>query len=273
MANKFLTLAGLKAATNKTSPKGFSQTIISLDPLEKALKVYEQIDEKKYGERRDALDLVTKAAADMKKSKFVKDDKDVLKYLDDVLKAAAAEQRKIEADLLKYGMQKVKKLSVFLLGWKEQGEPMENRQVQIVFDCPSKPEVTLKGRVSKGALHFTNVDLPPDGSLYIKAFPGQGADDEAAGRLTSYNISKKQHVRFLAKQAYKEEKYKATNAKEAIKKSGVTGKAGVSFTIKGVGFDLGSEVNIREKEDTDSNSEEKEYQITKPRGRLDIELK
>jgi hypothetical protein len=273
MANKYLTLAGLKAATNKTSKSGFSQTIISFDPLEKALKVYEQIEENNFKERRDALDGVMKAAADMKKSKFAKDDKDVLKYLDDVLKAAAAEQRKIEADLVKYGMQKVKKLSVFLLGWKEQGEPMENRQVQIVFDCPSKPEVMFKGRVSRGALHFTNVDLPPDGALYIKAFQSQGADDEAAGRLTSYNISKKQHVRFLAKQAFKEDKYKAATAKEAIKKSGVTGKAGVSFTIKGVGFDLGSEVNIREKEDKDSKSDEKEYQITVPRGRLDIEMK
>ena len=53
MANKFLTLAGLKDATNTTSKKGGVTTILQFDGLEKALKSYESVEEHETNELRE----------------------------------------------------------------------------------------------------------------------------------------------------------------------------------------------------------------------------
>jgi hypothetical protein len=272
MADKFLTLAGLKDASSTKSPKGGVSTIIQFDALEKALKSYEAIEEHEMNERRDALDEVIKRANEAIKSKTAKSaDRDLQKYLDNVLKAATTERKKIESDLTKFGMQKVKRLDIFMYGWKEKEKPMENRQVHIEFESKPKPKILLKGVISKGVMQFNDLELPPSGSIHVKAFSNQGAKDQAEG-TKPYDLPKKDVVRFEIIQNSKEEKEKATSEEEAVKKLGVTGKAGVDFEIKGVKVNLGSEVTHEGTEKKNAKTKEREFTVTLPGEALAIKM-
>jgi hypothetical protein len=272
MANKFLTLAGLKAATNKKSPKGGVITVLQFDSLETALKSYESIEEHEMNERRDGLDQVIAATNEARKSKFAKSaEPEVMKYLDAVLKAATSERKKIESELVKFGMQKVKRLDVFLYGWKEKDKPMVNRQVHVEFESKPKPRIVLKGVVSKGVMQFNDLELPPSGAIHVIAFPNQGAKDQADG-TKPYDLKNKELVRFEVIQNSKEQKEKASSQEEAVKKLGVTGKAGVDFEIKGVNVNLGSEVTHEGSEKKNAKTKETEWTVTLPGESLAIKM-
>jgi hypothetical protein len=256
MANKLLTLAGLKATVAKTDSSDLVDS-----PLGKALKLYEFFSEDKMNERRDALDQVIDAMPAAKKQ-AASYDRVVLKYLDDVLKAATTERKKIDLNLEKFGMRKVN-VQVLMTDWK--GEPMHNRQVFVVFKSPGNPEITLKQEVKGGIMDFKNVELAPSGSIFVNAFPSQGASDQARGTET-YDLPKKPLVRFKAKQKSREIKKKATSGSEAAHKAGVKGTAGVDLIVK-----VGGEVTS-EKEMKNTHGEEVEFTITAPEGHLDVEL-
>jgi hypothetical protein len=256
MANKLLTLAGLKAAVAKTD----SSDLVD-GPLGKALKLYEFFGEDRMNERRDAIDDVIEAVPAAKK-KAASYDRAVLKYLDDVLKAATTERKKIDTDLEKFGMKQIN-VQVLMTDWK--GEPMHNRQVFVVFKSPGNPEITLKQEVKGGIMDFKNVELAPSGSIFVNAFPSHGASDQGRGTET-YDLPKKPLVRFRAKQKSREIKKKEKSGLEAVNKAGLKGTAGVDWIVK-----VGGEVTS-EKEMKNSYEQEVEFTIVIPEGHLDIEL-
>lgn len=256
MASTILTLGGLKSAVAKTDSAGIAD-----GPLGKALKLYEFFSDDRINERRDALDQVI-AAVPAARKKAASYDRAVLKHLDDVLKAATAERRKIEADLAKFGMKKVK-VQVLMTDWKN--EPMHNRQVFVVFKCPGKPEITLKQEVKGGIMEFNDVELAPSGAIFVNAFPGSGSSAQARGTQT-YDLPKSPLVRFKVKQDGSEIKRKAKSAVEAAKKIGLEGTVGVDFIVS-----LGGKV-VSEKETKKTYEDEVEFAFMAPKGGLDIQL-
>jgi hypothetical protein len=158
-----------------------------------------------------------------------------------------------------------------MYGWKEKDKPMENRQVHIEFECKPKTRITLKGVVSKGVMQFNDLELPPSGSIHVRAFPNQGAKDQATG-TKAYDLPKKELVRFEVIQNSKEEKEKAIDESEAVKKLGVTGKAGVDFEIKGVKVNLGSEVTHEGTEKKNAKTKEREFTVILPGESLSIKM-
>ena len=87
--NKFLTESGWKAILQKFKIKD--------NGLQGALAGYEKLAEDKYPERLKALAQVIQLAGNLKKSKECMSQPDVVKYLAEVVKAAEAERKSVEA--------------------------------------------------------------------------------------------------------------------------------------------------------------------------------
>ena len=196
------------------------------------------------------------------------------KYLDNVLKAATTERKKIETDMVAEGMQKVKTLEVFLNGWKDKGEPMENRKVLIIIEGQSTKKIEFKGTAGRGRVRFDDVELPPKGSIYVKAFASQGASDEAAGTLPRFDISKKQDVAFTATQGFSEtKKIEADDAEQAARKLSLKGTAGIDFKLTdAITAKLGGEATHEETTTTTKKNVKREFQFTVPTAKLTVEL-
>jgi hypothetical protein len=259
MANKFLTLDGLKAAVAKTEVKDLAKTLLD-GPVGKWLNVYE-MNEERVSAARDALEELIKAVPAAKKKAAA--DKAVAKYLDDVLKAATAERKKIETELLKSGMKKIGKVQVLVKDWK--GEPMHNRRVWVVFKCPKKPDISLNQEIKAGDMSFGDVELPPKGSIFVNAFPSSGASDQARG-VEAYDLGSKSHLIIKVTQGSKKKKKKEKKGDEAAKKLGVKGKVGVDFIVTSEG-EIARETEMKTVKD-----EEVEWEFTEPEGTLDIKL-
>ncbi|MCI0684009.1 MAG: hypothetical protein L0Y71_18020 [Gemmataceae bacterium] len=259
MANKFLTLAGLKAAVAKSEAKDLAKHLVDGVSLGHWIRVYE-INEERVDVARNALDEVIKAGPAAKKKAAA--DKAVLKYVDDVVKAATAERKKIETDLVKLGMKKINKVQVVIKDWK--GEPMHNRRVWVVFKCPGKEDVSLGQEVKAGNMNFTAVELAPKGSIFVNAFPSNGVSDQARG-IKPYDLPNKSHVTIEVTQGNKKKK-RDKKGEDAAKKLGLKGTAGIDFIVKAEGEIL------KENETKTTKEEEVEFEFTEPEGTLDIKL-
>ena len=249
MANKYLTLAGLKAAVAKSEAKDVVDS-----PLGKALNLLEHyVKDDQMNARRDRLDEVIEAVPAAKKQAAA--DRAVVKYLDDVLRAATTERKNIDTYLAKFGMRKVN-LVVHMINW--DGDTMWDRAVFVTFKCPGAPDITLNKTVKAGKLEFNNVELPPRGSIFVQAMSRSGSDEFARG-INNYDLPKKSPVFFHVEQQSREIKKKDKSAEKAAEKAGVKGKVGINWKI----FSGEKEVTA-EKELTREHEKEEEFTIKVP---------
>src|SRR5688500_11081775 len=89
MSNKFLTESGWKGLGQKFKVKDTS--------LQQALAAYEKLADEKHAERLKALAQVSQIAGNLKKAKECMAQPEVVKYLTEVVKAAEAERKQVEA--------------------------------------------------------------------------------------------------------------------------------------------------------------------------------
>jgi hypothetical protein len=261
MANKFLTIAGLKAATAK-SESYYIKHIVD-GPLGEALKLYESEPEKP-SEICDALDAVTKAALLEKRDKSVAADRALVKYLDDVIKAAAAERKKIETEAGELGLTKI---NVQIIVKDFEGELINGRKMAVKFVAPGTRDVLLNQDTKDGVLNFTHLSLAPHGTIYIYAFPSGGSALRVEG-AEGYDLPKSPLVRFLATQKGKEIKQKATSATDVTKKAGLKGNIGIDWKVLTIGGEKSSEEEVKK-----SYGQEVEWVISVATGRFDIAMK
>jgi hypothetical protein len=254
MSNKYLTLAGLKAAVAKSEAKDLVDS-----PLGEALKWLDYAKEDERGVRRGRLDQVIQAVPAAKKKAAA--DRAVVKYLDDVLRAATTERKNIDAYLAKFGLRKVR-LQVNMTNW--DGDVMGDRQVFLTFKCPGAPDIQLSKKVFGGILQFNDVELPPRGSIFVEVGSRTGRDEFARDTET-YDLPKKPLVLLKIKQEHEEIKKKAKSGLKAAEKAGQKGTVGINWKI----FSAGKEITS-EKEISKEYEEEVEYTIKLPKGSLVI---
>jgi hypothetical protein len=121
MADKHLTEKGW----NDVAPKTFKDK-----RLANALRAYEKLEDDAYDERIKALDLVIKVAGDYRK---LTECRQQVKYLDDLVKAAQAEQRAIEAAKAKKAKEEKAQKDRELAEYKKQLAKFKDEDMQEAY--------------------------------------------------------------------------------------------------------------------------------------------
>jgi hypothetical protein len=251
---KPLTESGWKEVVkkHKLSDPGIQTTLADYESYEK------RDDPNEFADRLTALKEISEMAGKLKKDKSLAKNSEVITYLGEMLKAAAAETKKLETRKKQYEKEASqggsKQLDVQVRGINWEGNNMRGFQAFVEFKAPGFKTVTVSKEFKGGVISFDDISIPPEGTMRLITV-SKGEATIAPEGVTKYKAPNKGIMHFSATQQHNEVKVKAKSAREATKKAGAKGTVGADFKI----FSASGEVYT---EGEDKQASEQEVELT-----------